>query len=71
MRIKFWDIFRENPNRTMSPTRTVRIGSVTLTPNVTFSSAASFNGVNLAEFAGRDLEVEQGVDGVAEIKSYY
>ena len=68
MRMRFDDVFRENADGSYSPRRTVRMEKVTLGPGVSFTPAVEFCGVDIASYAGQDLEVEKHPDGTVEIK---
>ena len=59
MRVRFEEIFKENPNGSISPKTTIRIGGVTLSPGVSFSKGVSFGGVDFFDYYGMDLEVDQ------------
>jgi len=71
MRLSFDQVFQDNGNGSYTPISIVKIGEATMSPGVTFSSGVSFSGVNIAEYAGRDLEVEEHEDGTIEFKSVY
>ena len=55
----FWEIFRQNPDGGIQPTRVVKIGSVKMGPGVVFGPGVSFGGVNLAQYAGRSLRIQE------------
>ena len=66
--VNFWEIFRQNPDGGIQPTRVVKIGSVKMGPGVVFGPGVSFGGVNLAQYAGRRLRVQES-EGVTSILS--
>jgi len=68
VRVRFDDIFQDNGDGTYSPRRTVRIEAVTFGPGVSFDANVEFCGVDIASYAGQDLEVEEDADGTVEIK---
>ncbi|KKR42943.1 MAG: hypothetical protein UU10_C0011G0008 [Parcubacteria group bacterium GW2011_GWF1_40_6] len=57
--VNFWEIFRQNPDGGIEPTRVVRIGGVQMGPGVVFGPGVSFGGVNLAQYAGRSLRIQE------------
>ena len=71
MRVSFDQVFQDNGNGSYTPMGIVKIGGATMSPGVTFSSGVSFSGVNIAKYAGKDLEVEKHEDGTIEVKSVY
>jgi hypothetical protein len=40
-------------------------------PGVSFTPGVSFSGVDIAQYAGHDLDVEQRADGTMVIKGVY
>ena len=71
MRVPFSQVFTQNQDGTYTPKLRVKIGGVTMGQGVSFSSGVSFAGVDLAQHASKDLEVEQYADGTVEIKGFY
>jgi len=69
-RINFFQIFKINPNGSISPIRPVRIGSIQLSPGVSFGAGVSFGPVNLFNFIGRDFQAEES-NGILIIKGIY
>ena len=59
MRIKFWEIFQENPNGSISPRTIIRIGGVTLSPGVSFVKGVTFGGVDFFNYYGMDFEIDK------------
>lgn len=71
MKIAFNFIFRQNPDGSITPTKTVNINGVTLANGaVSFGPGASFGGINIAKFVGHDFEVDES-NGVYSIKGVY
>lgn len=69
MKLHFSQIF-EITNGQIAPKVPVHVNGITMTPGVSFSSGVSFGGVDLTQFIGKYLEVEnQG--GVIVISGYY
>jgi ribosomal protein L11 methylase PrmA len=54
--VKYDQVFTINANNTISPKLPVKIGSVTITPGVSFGSGVIMGGVNLFDYIGRTLE---------------
>ena len=70
MEYKFNEIFQENPNGTLTPIRTIRLGSATLGSSVTFGTGVSFDGINVFDFKNFAIEADEE-NGVLVIKGYY
>lgn len=69
MRKSFNELFTVQ-NGTISPKVSIRINGIEMTPGVSFGRGVSFGGVDLAQFIGKDFEVENH-NGIYEIKGYY
>ncbi|MFK2295088.1 hypothetical protein ACIXMS_09670 [Bacteroides fragilis] len=69
MRKSFNELFTVQ-NGTISPKVSIFINGITMTPGVSFSGGVSFGGVDLSQFVGKDLEVENH-NGIYEIKGFY
>jgi hypothetical protein len=70
----FWDLFRENPNGSISPRTTIRIGGITMSPGVAFGKGVVFGGVDIAEHSGRNVATtEEVVNGqtIVVIHGFY
>ena len=71
MKVNFFEVFRENSDGTLSPVKHIQIGEVTLSPlSISFSRDVSFSGVNLFDYYGSDLEVDQK-SGLLILKGFY
>lgn len=70
MRYNFNQLFRENPDGSLTPRFNIKIGGVTFGPSITFTKGVSFSGINVFDFKGSDIEVEQEGD-VLVIKGFY
>jgi len=71
MRYKFNEIFRENPDGTLTPKITINVGgTATFGSGVTFSPGVSFSRVNFFDYRGLDIEAEEK-KGVLVIKGFY
>ncbi len=71
MRVPFDDVFQANQNGSYSPKAKVKIGGVMMTPGVAFTRGVSFSGVDIAKYAGHDLEIDKQPDGTIEITKVY
>ncbi len=69
MKIHFNELFT-NQNGVITPKVTVHINGVTMSPGVSFTSGVSFSGVDLTQFVGKSLEVENQ-NGVYMIAGVY
>lgn len=70
MRVPFSQVFRVNPNGSVSPKTTVVFGGVTMGPGVSFGKGAFFGGVEITAHIGKDLEIEHK-GGTVILKSIY
>ena len=70
MRKKFQEIFKINDSGTLTPKKSVRIGSTIISPAVTFGRKAIFNGLNFFDVKGLDMEVEEK-EGILVVKGFY
>lgn len=70
-RYKFWELFQQNSDGSLSPKFIIRINGITFGPGVSFSQGVSFGGVNLFQFIGLDIAVEKNPDGAFEVKGFY
>lgn len=71
MRRNFFDIFKKNEDGSLTPKKTIKIGGVVLGANsIKFSKGVIFAGLNIFDYYGRDLEVEQE-NGIIIIKGFY
>jgi len=73
MRVPFNEVFNDNGDGSYTPRGAVRIGGVTMGAGVAVRGGLSFSGVDIAQYAGKDLEVERSSDGLSmiEIKGTY
>lgn len=69
-RMQYSDIFRDNPNGTISPKVYVQLNGVTMGPGVLFGKGIAFGGVNLFDYRNKDLEIEL-INDVYIIKGFY
>ncbi|MBI4078808.1 MAG: hypothetical protein HY429_00745 [Candidatus Levybacteria bacterium] len=69
-RVAFESIFQVNPNGTIEPKQTTRIGGVTITPGITFSKGVGVGGIDLTQFIDHDLEITTD-NGVIVITGIY
>jgi len=69
MRIPSSEVFKENPNGSLTVKRPIKIGGVQLN-KVTFAGGVKIAGISLIELKGKDLQVDE-IDGVFVIKGYY
>jgi len=67
VRVAFESLFDPRPDGSLRPRRLVQIDGVRLGPDASFARGATFSGVDLAKFAGRDLEVDYLPDGAAHL----
>ncbi len=66
--VNFWEIFKQNPDGGIQPVKVVKIGGVQIGPGVVLGPGVSFGGVNLTQFAGKRLRIQE-TGGVTSILS--
>ena len=71
MRASFYELFCDNGNGSYTPRHDVKICGETISPTVTLRTGVAFSGVDIALFAGKDLNVVKNKDGIIEIKGIY
>jgi len=71
MRVRFDEIFQSNPNGTHTPKVPIQIGGVRMGPGVSFTPGVSFSGIDIAQYAGHDLDVEKLSDGTIVLKGIF
>lgn len=69
MRVRCFDVFTQTNGR-FTPRKTVRFEGVLMNPGISFMAVQSGD-LHAALLAGRDLEIEQGPNGIVEIKRHY
>ena len=68
MIVSFSDLFEDNGNDIYTPKHKVKLGGITIWPGAfSLKPGVSFSGVDIAEYVGRDLKVEQYDDGTMAI----
>jgi len=69
-RIAFQDLFDINGS-TVTPKKTIRVGSITMTPEVPFDiQVMRIDDAPFSQFIGRDAEIRQA-GGVCEVVKFY
>jgi hypothetical protein len=61
MRVRFSEIFRQNPDGSLEPLKRIRLGQVELGPGVRFTPGVKFGGIDIFQYFGHDFEAS--VDG--------
>jgi len=69
-RVTFDSVFRVNPDGTIEPKQTTRIGGVTISPGITFNKGVGVGGIDLTQFINHDLEITTD-NGVIVITGIY
>ena len=70
MRVHFWDVFKINSDGSLEPIRRISVGSVQLGPGVKFGKGVLLGGIDLTQYVGRDIEVEDQ-SGIYNLKGIY
>ena len=70
MRVPFNEVFSDNEDGSYTTKGGTRIGGAIVT-GLRFRVGVERFGIDIAQHAGRDLEVEQYLDGIIEIKGAY
>lgn len=68
--MRFYDVFLINPDGSLTPQRTIRIGGVTFGPGVRFGRGVKFSGIDFFDYLGQDIAVID-INGILEIKGFY
>ena len=71
MRVKFSEVFVTNSDGSFSPRGSVKIGGVTMASGVSFRPGVALSGIDIAQYADHDLEVEQQADGITVVKRVF
>jgi len=69
-RYKFLDIFKENPDGSLSPKHVININGVTFGPGVAFTPGVAFGGVDFHRFKYLDIAAEEQ-NGTLVIKGFF
>ena len=67
---RFWEIFRQNPDGSIEPTRVVQISGIQMGPGVRLGSGVRFGGIDLTQYIGRDLKIEERTDSTRILGIY-
>lgn len=70
MKVAFEELFTKNRDGTLTPRFDIRIGSVMLSPGITFNDSVLFAGINLFDYLDYDLDVDF-IDGAYVVKGFY
>lgn len=70
MRVHFDELFTVQ-NGMVQPKTPVHINGMTISPGISFGGGVSFGGVDLTQFIGKYLEVDQLPNGLYDIKGFY
>jgi hypothetical protein len=69
-RVSFQELFEVN-GATVTPKKTIRVGSTTMTPEVPFDiQVMMIEGAPFSQFVGRDAEIREA-NGLCEIVKFY
>lgn len=70
MRYQFNQIFRENPDGSLSAVRQLRVGGVTFGPGISIGQNAVLGGINFYQYKDHEFETEDE-NGILIIKAIY
>lgn len=70
MKYKFSEVFRENPDGSLSPTQKIMAGGVTVSANASIKPGMIIGGVSFHQFMDRELEAEER-DNILVITGIY
>lgn len=71
MRVSFNELFQHNGDGSFTPRKVVKIGGVTMRPEVFFRCGEPFCGVDLIQFIERDINIEQTEEDIIEVIGVY
>ncbi len=69
-RKRFWEIFRENPDGSLTPMKTISVNGVLFGSQVSFGPGVQFAGMNFHNYKNLDMAVEEKDDALV-IKGFY
>lgn len=69
-RYGFYEIFRQNPDGSLTPKRPIFINGISFGPGVSFTRGVLFGGVNIFNFLGKDIAGLED-SGMLKIQGYY
>lgn len=69
-RYRFMDVFKKNPDGSLTPKTPVNINGITFGPGVSFNQGVVFGGVNLFDYQIYDIAAQEE-NGVLIIKGFY
>ncbi len=69
-RKKFWEIFTENQNGSLTPVHTIDVNGVAFTPQTSFGPGITFGGVDFHYYKNLDIAVEEK-EGKWIFKGFY
>jgi len=69
-RYEFLDIFKKNPDGSLSPKRVININGITFSPGVSFTQGVTFGGVDFHRFKYLDIAAEEQ-NGVLIIRGFF
>lgn len=58
-RKKFWEIFRENPNGSLTPVHTIDVNGVVFTPQVSIGPGLNFGGLDFHYYKNLDIAIDE------------
>ena len=70
IRFKFYDLFQELPNGSLTPKREIIINGISFGPGVSFTRGVSFSGVDILQYKGFEIAGEEN-NGAIIIKGFY
>lgn len=69
-RFSFYEIFRRNPDGTLTPKRTINVNNITFGQGVSFGPGVSLGGVDFFDYLGYDIAAEEE-NSVLVIRGFY
>jgi len=70
MRYRFNQIFRQNPNGSLSPLQPVNINGITFGPGVSVGPGVFFGGINIFDFLNNAIEADE-INGIFVVRGFY
>jgi hypothetical protein len=67
---KFFDIFRQNPDGSLTPKKVIQVGAVTFGPGIYFGRGVNFGGIDFFQYLNNEVATEEK-DGILIIKGFY
>ncbi len=70
-RYKFWEIFQELPDGSLSPKVQIEVNGIFFGPGVVFQKGVVFGGVDFYLYKSREIAATEQENGILKIEGFY